>query len=73
MKASRYFREKPVNYVNQRWLPDGTVEISIYKEGWKKSYKFKVKHFGTEKEEILKDEEIKEEKEEKRGERLKLG
>jgi len=68
VKASKYFREKPVNVVNQRWLPDGTVEISIYKHGWKKSYKFKAKHFGTEKEEILEDEEIKEEKEEKREE-----
>jgi len=68
VKASRYFRKKAVNVVNQHWLPDGTVEISIYREGWKKSYKFKAKHFGTEKEEILEDEEIKEETEEKREE-----
>jgi len=66
VKASRFFREKPVNVVNQRRLPDGTVEILIYRHGWKKSYKFKVKRFGTEKEEILEDEEIKEEVEEER-------
>ena len=60
MKASKHFRTKPVNVINQFWKPDGTVEISIYKHGWKKSYKFKVKHFGTEKEEIFEDEEINE-------------
>jgi len=68
VKASRYYHAKPVNVVNQRWLPDGTVEIIIYRHGWRKSYKFKVKGLGSEKEEILEDEDIKEEVEEKREE-----
>jgi len=68
VKASKYYRIKPVNIVNQHWLPDGTVEISIYKEGWKKSYKFKIKDYGSKNEKIFEDEDIKEETEEKRGE-----
>jgi len=68
MKASKHFREKPVNIINQFWKPDGTVEISIYKHGWRKSYKFKIKGYGSKNEKILLDEEIKEETEEKREE-----
>jgi len=68
VKASSHYRTKPVNVVNQHWLPNGTCEIVIYKEGWKKSYKFKVKGLGTKKEEILEDEDLSEEVEEKHGE-----
>ena len=60
MKASKYFRMKPVNVVNQNWNPDGTVEIVIYKKGWKRPYKFKVKNYGKRNEVIVEDEEVKE-------------
>jgi len=59
MKASDYFKRKPVNVVSQKWHDD-EVTIKIYREGWKRSYTFKVKHYGKPEETILEDEDIEE-------------
>jgi len=61
MKASEYIRRKPVNIVNQEWSTNGTVTVSIFKESWKRPYKFTAKNFGMKNEEILADEEVTEE------------
>lgn len=61
MKASEYYKTKTINVLNQQWNSDGTVDITIYKEGWSKPYKFKVKDLGKKKEKILEDEEFTEE------------
>lgn len=58
MKASRIFKEKPVNSISQTWNSDGTVSISIFKEGWKKPYVFKAKNLNSKQETILEDEEV---------------
>jgi len=60
MKASKWYRTKLVNVVNQEWHPNGSLTIRIYKEGWSRAYKFKVKDYGEKTEEILEDEEIQE-------------
>lgn len=58
MKASEYYKTKPVNVVNQAWNADGSVDIKIYVAGWKKTCTFKVKDFGKSTESILVDEEV---------------
>lgn len=72
MRASEYYKIKPVNTVNQvqntktervfpfrtRTVPDGTTTIRIFKNGWKRPYQFKVRNLGLENEEILEDEEV---------------
>lgn len=58
MKASKYFKEKTVNYVNVVHNADETYEISIGRHEWKKPCKFKCRNFGTKEQEILEDEEI---------------
>jgi len=60
LKASEYYKSKPVNVINQVWHINGTVTIRIYKEGWKRSYTFKVKNYGTPEETILEDEDVEE-------------
>jgi hypothetical protein len=60
MKASEYFKKGVVNYVSQKHHEDGSITVTIYKQGWKKSYKFKVKNLYQANEQILEDEEIKE-------------
>jgi len=62
MKASEYYKTKPVNVVNQVWHKDGTVDITIYKHGWNKPHAFKAKSLDKPDEEILNDEEVTEEK-----------
>lgn len=53
-------KTKIVNVINQAWHLDGTVDISIYKEGWNKAYKFKIKDYGKKTEKVLEDEEVRE-------------
>jgi len=60
MKASEYYKSKPVNVVNQVWHKDGTVDVTIFKHGWKKGHAFKAKSLYKPDEQILDDEEIKE-------------
>jgi len=60
LKASEWYKTKPVNVVNQEWHANGSVTIRIYREGWKRSYTFKVKDYGKEGEVVIKDEEIEE-------------
>ncbi len=64
MKASEHYRRGRINVINQRWNPDGTVEVVIYRHGWNKPYKFKAKDLGFAEEKILEDEEVKEKVEE---------
>jgi len=61
LKASEYYKTKPVNVVNQEWHPDGSVTIRIYKEGWKRTYTFKARKLYEKDEEILEDEDLMEE------------
>ena len=58
MKASKYLKTRTVNVINQEWHQNGTVTVTIYKSGWKKSYSFKVKNYGKKNEHIIEDEEI---------------
>ena len=58
MKASEYFKKGIVNTVNYNWNPDGSVVVTIYKDGWKRSYTFKARNLFRENEEILEDEEV---------------
>jgi hypothetical protein len=58
MKASQYFKKKMVNMLNYEWNPDGSVTITIFKEGWRRPCKFKVKNLYQENEVILEDEEV---------------
>lgn len=61
MKASKLYKTKPVNVVNQEWHSDGSATVTIYKEGWKRAYKFKARRLYEANEEILEDEDVKEE------------
>ena len=58
--ASEYYKTKPVNNVNQKWLSPTEVEITIYKEGWKKSHTCTIKDYGMPTERVTKDQEIEE-------------
>jgi len=60
LKASEWYRSKPVNVVNQEWKRDGSVVIRIYRVGWKRNYAFNVKNYGEPEEIILEDEDIEE-------------
>jgi len=60
LKASQWFKSKPLNFVNQEWHEDGSVTIKIYREGWRRSYSFRVKDLALETEQVLEDEEIEE-------------
>ncbi|MEM2370592.1 MAG: hypothetical protein QXH51_06790 [Candidatus Bathyarchaeia archaeon] len=60
MKASKHYKAGLVNVVNQRWNPDGTVEVTVYREGWKKAHKFKAYNLGSSDEKIIEDEEVEE-------------
>jgi len=60
LKASEYYKTKPVNVINQERHTNGTVTIRIYKEGWKRSYTFKVKDYGKPEETVVEDEDIEE-------------
>lgn len=60
MKASEYIKRDIVNVINEKWNPDGTVEVVIYREGWKRAYKFKSIKFGDVDEKIIEDEEVEE-------------
>jgi len=61
LKVSQWFKGKPVNIVNQEWHEDGSVTVKIYREGWRRSYSFRVKDLGKATEQILEDEEVEEE------------
>jgi len=60
LKASEWYKKKPVNIVNQDWRGDGSVVIRIYREGWKRSYSFKIKDYGKPEETVVEDEDIEE-------------
>jgi len=60
LKASEWYKSKPVNVVNQEWHRDGTVTMRIYKEGWKRGYTFKIKDYGKPEETLVEDEDIEE-------------
>jgi hypothetical protein len=72
LKASEYYKTKPLNVVNQkrnvktekvfpfrtRTVSDGTTTIRIFKDGWKRAYSFRVRNLGRADEEIIEDEEV---------------
>jgi hypothetical protein len=58
LKASEYFKKYPINTANYEWIDENTVKISIFKEGWKRYYSFKVRNPYQKNEEIIEDEEI---------------
>jgi len=60
LRASEWYKTKPVNVVNQEWKRDGSVVIRIYRVGWKRSYTLKVKGYGKPEETILEDEDVEE-------------
>jgi len=60
LKASQWFKTKPVNRIHQEWHEDGSATIKIYREDWRRSYSFKVKDLGEPSEQILEDEEVEE-------------
>jgi len=60
LKASQWFKTKPVNRIHQEWLEDGSVTVTLYKEGWRRSYSFRVKDLALETEQVLEDEEVEE-------------
>jgi hypothetical protein len=33
LKASKWYKTKPLNIIQQKWNQDGTVDITIFKEG----------------------------------------
>lgn len=61
MKASKYVKGKVVNVINQKWNADGSVDVIIYKQGWKKAYRYTAKNLNMKNEEVIYDEEITEE------------
>jgi hypothetical protein len=60
MKASEYFKKHVVNSIEYNWNPDGSVTISIYKQGWRRSYKFTVRNLYKPNEQVLEDEDVEE-------------
>jgi len=61
VKASECFKTEWLNYIHFENHPDGAVTVTIHKRGWEKPCKFKARNLNQEGEEILEDEEIKEE------------
>jgi len=58
LKASEAFKKTLVNHVEFKHIDSETCEVVVFKVGWKKPYKFKVKHLGRKDEEIIEDEEV---------------
>lgn len=58
MRASKWYKAKPVNVVNQEWHDDGSVTVRIYVEGWRRAYKFKARNLHGVGEETVEDEEV---------------
>jgi len=57
IKASELFKKGEYNYAN--FITKGSITtISIYKHGWKRPHKFKVKDFIKGKWDIVEDEDI---------------
>lgn len=44
MKPLKVLHKGGFNNLNQEWLPDGSVIITLYKRKGKKQYKFRVKN-----------------------------
>lgn len=61
MKASEWFKTRPVNRINGENNPDGTKTITIKKRGWNRAYKFTVRNYAKKNEKVVKDEEVEEE------------
>jgi len=56
-KASQIFRKGDFN--TAEFITRGNItEIRIYKEGWKKHYRFKVKDLGKKSEKIIEDQDV---------------
>lgn len=54
----RRFYNGDFNYMNQDWQPDGSVIITLAKDGENKSYRFKVRDLCGEHEQVLEHEVI---------------
>lgn len=61
MRASEWFKTRPVNLAQQVWHVDGSVTVTIHVYDWKRPYSFKAKVLLTRDERIIEDEEIVEE------------
>jgi len=58
VKASERYRRGDWNYCSQATDEQGTTTVSFHRHGEPRSYSFKAKHFNTEKEQIVEDEEV---------------
>jgi len=60
LKASECYKKGQWNDAIIEMLPDNICEIKIYKQGWKKVYRFKVKGMYQADEKVLEDDLIEE-------------
>jgi hypothetical protein len=44
MKASEVLKSGIFNVCDQRWSPDGTAEVYVYRYGWKRAYRCVIRY-----------------------------